>query len=142
VGFVGIGCSYSGKWFGGYARGKTNNGNDRNYCMESRNNVLKQYASIKTVIMHNLDYRKLQIPQNSIVYCDPPYDGTTKYSNKFNHVEFWDWCRNMANIGHSMFISEYNAPEDFVCVWQKSIHSSLTNDTGSKKGIEKLFILQ
>lgn len=36
VGFVGFGCSYSGKWFGGYARGKTSKGEPRNYCNESK----------------------------------------------------------------------------------------------------------
>ena len=36
-------------------------------------------------------------------------------------------------------MSEYNAPEDFECVWHKEITSSLTKDTGSKMGIEKLF---
>ena len=41
-----------------------------------------------------------------------------------------------------MFISEYDMPEDrFECVWSKEISSSLTKDTGSKKGIEKLFIV-
>ena len=42
VGFVGFGCSFSGKWFGGYARGKDNRGSQRNYAAESRRNLLKQ----------------------------------------------------------------------------------------------------
>ena len=41
---------------------------------------------------------------------------------------------------HKVFISEYNAPDDFVSVWQKEITSSLGKDTGSKKGVEKLFV--
>jgi DNA adenine methylase len=36
-------------------------------------------------------------------------------------------------------VSEYNAPEDFECLWSKEVNNSLTKDTGSKKGIEKLF---
>lgn len=38
-----------------------------------------------------------------------------------------------------VFISEYNAPDDFECVWSKEIVSSLTKNTGGKTGIEKLF---
>ena len=45
----------------------------------------------------------------------------------------------MASKGHIIFVSEYNAPDDFECVWQKEIVSSLTQDTGSKKAVEKLF---
>ena len=47
----------------------------------------------------------------------------------------------MKERGHQIFISEYNMPDDFICVWQKEIISSLTQDTGSKKAIEKLFTL-
>ena len=42
---------------------------------------------------------------------------------------------------HTIFVSEYNMPEDFKCVWQKDVCSSLTSDTGSKKNVEKLFTL-
>lgn len=45
----------------------------------------------------------------------------------------------MASKGHIVFVSEYKAPDDFECVWEKEIVSSLTQDTGSKKAVEKLF---
>jgi DNA adenine methylase len=61
------------------------------------------------------------------------------YKDDFNHNEFWQWCRDRANEGHIVFVSEYNAPDDFECIWQKEIVSSLDKDTGSKKGMEKLF---
>ena len=48
----------------------------------------------------------------------------------------------MNKQGHKVFVSEYNAPEDFKCVWEKEINSSLTKDTGSKKATEKLFTLE
>ena len=44
VGFVDFGCSYSGKWFGGYAR--SIKGKVRNYCDESKRNILKQTDGI------------------------------------------------------------------------------------------------
>jgi hypothetical protein len=39
-------------------------------------------------------------------------------------------------------VSEYQMPNDFICVWSKKVNSSLTKDTGSKKGVEKLFTLK
>ena len=142
VSFIGYGCSYSGKWFGGFARGNTSKGIPRNYCLESKNNIMKQSKDLFDVEFRHSCYQDLEIPDNSIIYCDPPYEGTTSYKDKFNHNEFWEWCRNKTREGHRVFISEYNAPDDFVCVWEKEVNSSLTKDTGSKKATEKLFTIR
>lgn len=141
IGFVGVGCSYSGKWFGGYARGNDNKGNPRNYCLESKKNVLQQIENLQGVIFMSGDYKDLfrNIIRKSIIYCDPPYKGTTGYKNYFDHQEFWKWCNDMVNRGHKVFVSEYNAPEDWRCIWKKQVNSSLTKNTGSKKATEKLF---
>ena len=37
TGFVGFGCSFAGKWFGGYATS-----NNRNYCLNAYNSVLNK----------------------------------------------------------------------------------------------------
>lgn len=141
VGFIGFGCSYSGKWFGGYARGNASNGNPRNYCMESKNNILNQFKGIQGIEIYNTDYTKIPIPENSIIYCDPPYEGTTKYKDEFDHKRFWKWCEQKTLEGHKVFVSEYNAPNNWQCIWSKEVHNTLVKDTGSKSGIEKLFIL-
>ena len=89
-------------------------------------------------------YTELQIPEESIVYCDPPYRGATRYDAVtvgFDHDAFWQWCRDKEKEGHRVFISEYDAPDDFVCLWKKEVESSLGNLTGSKKEVEKLFVL-
>lgn len=140
VGFVGFGCSYSGKWFGGYARGNSNHGVPRNYCLESKSNILKQVKGIQGVVIKNDDYRRLEIPDRSIVYCDPPYENTTKYKDGFNHKEFWEWCRRKSAEGHQVFVSEYNAPPDFKMLWCKTVNNTLVKHTGSKQGTEKLFL--
>lgn len=141
VGFVGFGCSYAGKWFGGYARGNTSNGVPRNYCAESQSNILKQAQKLHGVIIQNQDYYKLQIPDSSIVYCDPPYAQTTKYKDSFDHQTFWTWVRRLATHGHKVYVSEYVAPSDFACVFEKRVNNTLTKNTGSKQGVEKLFTL-
>lgn len=137
-GYAGFAFSYAGKWLGGWRRDSLNK---RDYVNESYKNAIKQNPNIQGVIFVKADYASLIIPDNSIIYCDPPYEGATKYKDGFNHVLFWNWCREMKKLGHTMFISEYNAPGDFICVWETEISSSLTKDTGSKKAIEKLFTL-
>lgn len=141
IGFVGIGCSYSGKWFGGYARGNDTNGNQRNYCLESKKNILKQIENLKDVIFTSGNYYEMNIINPSIIYCDPPYKGTTKYKTNFDHDRFWKWCDEMVLRGHRVFVSEYQAPGHWTCIWEKEVNNSLTKDTGSKKGTEKLFTI-
>lgn len=135
-GYAGFAFSYGAKWLGGWRRDKLKK---RDYVSEAYRNALKQSPKLQGVSLLHKTYRQLEIPKNSLIYCDPPYEGTTQYRDQFNHSDFWEWCREMVIKGHKVFISEYNAPDDFVCIWQKETVSSLTKDTGSKKAIEKLF---
>ena len=136
-GYAGFAFSYSGKWLGGWRRDGLNK---RDYVNESYKNAINQSPLLQGVRLVNESYLDLQIPENSLIYCDTPYEGTTKYKDSFNHAEFWDWCRQKAKEGHIVFVSEYNAPNDFKCVWEKKIVSSLTKDTGSKVATERLFL--
>jgi len=143
IGYVGFSMSFGGKWWGGYRRDKAGQKGDytnmETQSRRSKSAFLKQIPKLAIVEFYNLNYYDVLIPPKSIIYCDPPYQGATKYKSKFDHDKFWQWCRETSK-SHKVFISEYNAPPDFISVWQKEINSSLTKDTGSKKGIEKLFI--
>lgn len=138
VAFTAIGASYSGKWFGGYARGNNSKGEPRNYALESKNNILKQAPGLKAKYS-SVSYDEVEIPPNSIIYCDPPYADTTKYDAGFDTTKFWEWCSQKVDEGHQVFVSEYKAPGGWVCVWEKQVNSSLTKQTGSKKAVERLF---
>lgn len=143
VGWVGFNCSYSGKWFGGFAgETKTKHGTIRDYQTEAINHVVNQVKTMNGIIFDTNPYYALVLPQNSIIYCDPPYKGTTKYFVDFDHEFFWNWVRNMSRLGHTVFVSEYDAPRDFECVWEKQVSSSLSSNGmcgGNKISIEKLF---
>lgn len=138
VGFVGFVSSFRAKFFGGYSGYyTTKTGIQRNYIKERINNILKQNLDgIKLVCS---SYDALDIPANSIIYCDPPYNGTTKYKDSFDSDAFWQWCRDKAKEGHTVYVSEYNAPEDFKCIWEKQINSNLGGT--SKTATEKLFTI-
>jgi len=134
IGFVGFLCSFGGKWWGGYAANKKGD----NYAERGSRVITKQASSLKEVEFICGNYLDLQIPDNSLIYCDPPYEGTAAYKNKFNHVVFWQWCRERVKEGHTVFISEYNAPDDFKCV--KTVeHKTILDKNSQYKRVEKLF---
>lgn len=138
VGYVGCALSYGGRWFEGWCR---DGAQKRDYVAEAYRNAVKQSPKLQNIFFVFESYKDIRIPDNSIVYCDPPYKGAKKYKTGFDHIEFWEWCRKISFEGHRVFISEYEAPDDFRCVWQKEQFSSLTQNTGSKKMTERLFAI-
>ena len=132
-------CSFGAKLDNGYA----SNSQGRNYAEKSKNLALKQSPKIQDVEFICCSYLDLtENITNSIIYCDPPYNGTTGYkTGQFNHEEFFDWCRLMKSKGNVVFVSEYNAPEDFELVWQGEIKTnfSSTRKSATHNAVEKLF---
>ncbi len=135
LGYVGFQLSYGAMWFSSYRR---DNIGKRDYSLEAFNNVQKQVKNIIGIKFICASYDEIEYPENSIIYCDPPYQNTSKYNavTEFNHEKFWQWCRDMTLKGHTVFISEYNAPEDFECIWEKKIRNGISK---SFKDSERLF---
>jgi DNA adenine methylase len=106
-GYAGFALSWGGKWFGRWARGKTN----RNYVDEAYRALIKQKMNLVTVQWVCSTFDKLYVPKNSLIYCDPPYAGTTRYTSDFDTKVFWEWVDKQANLGHTLFVSEYHAPD-------------------------------
>lgn len=139
VGFVGFLCSFGGKWWRGYAY----NNSGVNYADRGSRCLVKQSDNIKGVNFTCMDYRDMDIPDESLIYCDPPYAGTqgsVVYYNKFNHDEFWGWCREKRKEGHTVFISEYDAPQDFICLTEIQ-HKTKLNKNREVERVEKLYTL-
>jgi len=134
--YVGFALSFGGKFFGGWRRGK---GIDE--VAEAYRSAVKQSKKLQGAQLIFQDYCYLDIPSNSIIYCDPPYQGTQGYGMTFDHSAFWKWCRAKTAEGHKVYISEYNAPEDFKCIFSRQMYSTLDLAIGNKKNIEKLFTL-
>lgn len=138
TGFVGFGCSFGGKWFGGYARNK----NGTNYAAQSKRSLLKDMASLSHAEFVCSDYRDVPIPYGAVIYADPPYDHTTGYNREaFDSAEFWAYARLIATTGHLLFVSEQTAPPDFTPVWEKPFIRTLdVNKNNQFKVTEKLFV--
>jgi len=142
IGWIGWMGSYNGRFFdGGYSGHHVKVGKGyRDYISESIRNIIQQISNIRGIEYSCCTYDKLKIPENSIIYCDIPYKNTKQYgtSKDFNYNKFWQWCRDMSYRGHEVFISEYEAPEDFSCIWSKEIANSL-NTNNTYRPVEKLF---
>ena len=142
VGYVGFQLSFGGKFFGGYRRDSIGK---RNYVTEAYNNTVKQEPNLKGVKFICDDYLTLNETkfQNCVIYCDPPYQGTLKYSTGgFEYDAFWQWVRDTSKHNF-VFVSEYNAPKDFECIWSKEcktlLDSNKSSDDKDNVRIEKLF---
>ena len=130
-------CSFGGRFETGYAGDKKG----RNYALEGKRNALKQSPKIQTVEFVCASYKDYK-PVNSLVYCDPPYQGTTGYKTEsFDHEEFFYWCRETSKNGNLVYVSEYNAPDDFKCVWQGEVKTNFASrrESATHIAVEKLF---
>ena len=139
VGWIGFAGSYRGKFFGGYASG--------GHAEKQSNSIRRQIPNIGHIDLHWAGYWELPIPPESLIYCDPPYLSTTDYkgANSFDHTIFWEWCGQMADDGHTVFVSESTGPKwlhhNVEVVWEKVVKSTLNyrdqKDIGGR--VERLF---
>ena len=85
-----------------------------------------------------LDY---QYKEGDVVYCDPPYENTAKYSEDgFNHKEFYDW---VANRPYRVYFSSYEISDNrFYKVWSKQKIQNLNGQGAGAKVQETIYCNQ
>ena len=110
----------------------------KDYYDEAVRNVLKQAPAIRDVEFDCRSYSDIQC-EGCLIYCDPPYEGTTKYIDNFNHLQYWEWVRK-ASRKNIVICSEYHAPEDFSCIWEMETVTTL-DKSSRNKAVERLFVL-
>lgn len=143
MGAIGFLASYNGRGFdGGYA-GKviTKTNAVRDYYDEAKRNFEAQIPYLSDIDWLYGDYKMISnYAKKCLIYCDPPYLNTKQYgiSKNFNHNEFWQWVRYM-NKNNIVIISECQAPEDMICIWEQEVLRSIDN-TKRVSSVEKLFI--
>ena len=129
-------CSFGNKFENGYARNKQG----YNYAGIGFRSALRQSPKIQNVHFVCDSYENLDF-ENCLIYCDPPYQGTTGYkTGAFDHDKFYDWCREQAKK-NIVFVSEYEMPDDFECVWQGVIKTNFAYNRkkATHNAVEKLF---
>ena len=100
---------------------------------------LQQLEQLEQLELFNLDYQDVIIStpdEETIIYLDPPYRGTSKYLEEFDYSGLDDYFRSLP---FKAFLSEYSAPFESVLEIEKA---QLMDNTKEKRTYitEKLFI--
>lgn len=135
--FILYGCSFGGKAGAGYARGE-----NRNWALEARASIREKMRRLGDVTFFAADFLTTEPPEpDCVIYCDPPYAGTTSYkaAGMFDTAAFWQRCRDLEAAGHTVVVSEYSAPSDFSCVHEMVTKTDLHTTNGKDTRIERLF---
>jgi hypothetical protein len=86
-----------------------------------------------------LDYEEVTIPEDSVIYCDIPYEDTNVYNKAegFDYERFYQWCEQQT---HPVFISSYQMPEDrFDCI-EEFTHRSTLSATANNLVTERIYV--
>jgi DNA adenine methylase len=112
--FVGFGCSWGGKWFGGFARNKRRT----DAAEEARRSLLGKMRDISTLdvgfFQNNFLMGHIPPKEGTLIYCDPPYENMTGYGGipDFDSERFWNYAGFLGEYGHTVVVSEYECPHE------------------------------
>jgi len=107
--------------------------------LESLQNLqqLQNLESLQNLHISNKSYDDVIITtpiEETIIYLDPPYKSTSKYSKDIDHDIFLQFVKDSP---YKIYVSSYDF--DLPCVFELSHKSSLSATNNSKKVVEKLF---
>ena len=77
---------------------------------------LERMESLERLRVTSLSYDEIDIPDDAVVYCDPPYHDRDKRlyectASSFDHCAFYDWCVRVSKT-NPIFISEYSIEDE------------------------------
>lgn len=137
---IGHFATFGGGYFNsGYAQDPSGK---RNIYFERLKNARKQAGYFKNIQFVCCDYKTYISSnfENCVFYLDPPYRNTTGYANgRIDYDEFYNFVKEIGK-NNFVFISEYDMPDEFECVWQHTLKCSKNSfRKRSLDKIEKLF---
>jgi site-specific DNA-adenine methylase len=138
-GYAGFGYSYGGLYFRGYSEKYGRKKNGEKYSKS----IQKIGKDLKDVKFTRGTYTQFSNLKGYVIYCDPPYKNAVQnyYDEKLKKIEtfdsdhFWKWCEKMSK-NNIVIVSEYNAPNTFTKIKQKSSSINYTNN--GKKTVSKI----
>lgn len=106
-----------------------------------RQHSLPRYSGgqILPITSSVLDYEEVSIPEDSVIYCDIPYENTNVYNKAegFDYERFYQWCERQTQ---PVFISSYQMPTDrFDCV-EEFTHRSTLSATANNLVTERIYV--
>ena len=95
--------------------------NDKRVEHLERITILERYRELwqlekfckNTITLSNKSYEEVKLgkPEESIIYCDIPYKSVSAdiygEKNTFNRDEFVKWCKEKAEQGYTIYVSEF-----------------------------------
>jgi DNA adenine methylase len=119
--FAATGPTFGSMWAGQWA--KDYPGMEGTRYRQARDSAIRDHSGLRGIEFHSGSYADLVIPEGSLVYCDPPYSGTTGYAGATTKVAvgesnhnlwktdaFWRWADGLVQRGCSVYVSEYKGP--------------------------------
>lgn len=144
-GYVGFGASFGGKWFGGYGVVKVDRKHPNAEIIRSSHLVISRQAAVfraNDVKFSCGPFGRFVPPPGAVVYCDPPYAGTTAYSStgSFDYRAFYDTLVRWSET-RSVYVSEYGIPEDVPSevIWEREKRNVLEKGDNRRVAVERLF---
>jgi DNA adenine methylase len=138
--FAGFACSFGAKYFGGYSMEHfTRRGEDP--IGATARDLLDVVPKLQRFELRCASFLDAPpSPDYGVVYCDPPYEGTTQYSGaaRLDRERFWAHCQQWARVS-SVFVSEYQCPVPHKVVFE---HAHLTTVGPARRNearVERLF---
>lgn len=148
--FAGFGCSFSGMWFSSYAgEGKITvihdsvNGDRESFvspALGMRKGLLRLRERAHGTRFAHVRFMDVEpYFASGLIYCDPPYAGTTGYSTgTFDHDLFWRRCQEWVQCGVDVLVSEYACPVPHELIWSLERKLEMRRTEG-KTRVENLF---
>ncbi len=135
-GYAGFCTAFGGKWMGWLEQRVPQQQGERL-------SVLRRARVLRGVEWKNVDYAEIVLQSASVVYCDPPYIGTTGYDcGDFDHERFWSTMDQWVAGGAIVFVSEYRGPPHWLIADEIQRLSILGTRSGQRDDVrtEKLFM--
>ena len=99
---------------------------------------LQRLERLERLEMTTMCYTNYEYQEGDIVYCDIPYENTSKYhKDGFNHQEFYKWCKTR---DYPVYISSYEIKDEaFKEIWKKEKKVLMCATDNRQTKIERLY---
>jgi DNA adenine methylase len=144
--FVGFGCSRSGIWFSGFVGRVERVVKGKHHVDNPVQEITGALRRLRDAAPHveftHRSYDAAGPIEGAVAYCDPPYASTTGYQQgAFDTAKFWATMRQWRAAGMHVYVSEYQAPDDWRCVWEKPKKLGMRASDGTQRlSVERLYV--
>ena len=93
---------------------------------------LERLESLERLEITSTSYTDMKFERDAVIYCDPPYEGTTcdQYGcPDFDFRHFWHWTRRQKQI----YVSDTAPKEGMTVIWDKLHWSKVSGTTNAKR---------